>query len=905
MKGHRLPKLLTAACLVPLVVLSAQRVAEAPDSAALLEEARVASPLIVNEDFEDAPERTFTLQYTRDAASHIASARVTDEDAFSGRQCYRVQVRMGPSDPSGRGHGTFYLLMPFEIPAWTDVRLTLHVKVDAPVPCPIATYHGFSTGDAEESERGHTGKGLHTATENGWERWEATMTGGRLGAYVEGVALRLSMKGAQPGALITLYVDDITIETRLPSTWREKWQRVFRYYTQEVDTVRQAQARQRIGGIQGWWKDCLRRHAELPPTLPGAGPFVEQQYQALLQAIRNDTDAIPELVDVLMAYLQGETVAQAPPLVAVERRLIRLARNQELAAAYAPYVETYKELDLLTFVLDPTQGYPVLPQGPMAHTLEDSFYTYTQKGQDYENPQILPTTSPLPAYPGRTLRGFGCRDTFVPLSFGVASSQALERVTISASDLRSVSGDTIPADAIDTRVVAAWYRPFGGRARLMNELLLHDPEFVVPDLATQTNRFRDRRYGSDAETLQPLDVPAGTARQFYSTIKIPASARAGRYTGTLVAATKGLALTWNVELDVMPFDLLPTPNAYSAYYRTYMVDEDRKRSLGNHSFFKTVAQIRNELINMGEHGLNVLNYYGGKRNLAEVELVLGMAMQAGLTRCPWIWLGHSVPTRPRNDYPGAPDTKQKVLASIAEQVPQMAAFLRERGYPQVAYYGADELSGAELIARKDGYDAVNRAGGLIACACMPGYYDEVQSAISVPIVYRGAHSKQARDALRRTQADGHEFWIYNCPVTCMPASPSAYRRRYGLAMWRNGENGAIPWQYGGASKDQRTPAYVFDYKQELAAFTYPTWNGRPIDTVIYEAFREGIYDTRYMATLEASLRQARAVQRAAELVAAVEVYLAEISVHDNPQTVRRCLADFIITLAQQTGIVLE
>ena len=81
------------------------------------------------------------------------------------------------------------------------------------------------------------------------------------------------------------------------------------------------------------------------------------------------------------------------------------------------------------------------------------------------------------------------------------------------------------------------------------------------------------------------------------------------------------------------------------------------------------------------------------------------------------------------------------------------------------------------------------------------------------------------------------------------------------------------------------------------AMAWPTWSGKPIDTIIYEAFREGIYDTRYLATLQKHLQQAQAQAAAPELVARVETWLDTFSVHDDLQQVRRQMADWTIALS--------
>jgi hypothetical protein len=240
-----------------------------------------------------------------------------------------------------------------------------------------------------------------------------------------------------------------------------------------------------------------------------------------------------------------------------------------------------------------------------------------------------------------------------------------------------------------------------------------------------------------------------------------------------------------------------------------------------------------------------------------------------------------------------------VAARFQDFVPAVQAFCDRQGYPRPALYGHDEASGEALMRLRAGYTAVNQAGGLVTVACYPNYFDEIGEALSRPIVYGGGQTVKGQQALRESQKLGYECWIYNCPATSLPASPSVYRRRYGLAMWRNGEQGAAPWEYQGMPRPQAgQPPHGFDnvFTEPLYAVAYPTWAGPPIDTIIYEAFREGIYDTRYMATLEKKLRETRATAAAPELVTKVEQWLQTFSVNDDLQKVRRQMADFIIEL---------
>ena len=558
----------------------------------------------------------------------------------------------------------------------------------------------------------------------------------------------------------------------------------------------------------------------------------------------------------------------------------------------------------MTFALDVTQSYPLLPTGSMAHNEELSYFSWSG-ASSFENPQILPDTKPIPAMPSRRLGNFGCRGTYVPYSFAIHAGRELPDVTFTIGDMKSASG-TIPAADMDLRVVAPVYLPWGGdQPRLVNCMLLHDPEFVVA-LPDGKNAFKDPKYGSDAETLLPLTIPAGATRQFYLLVHVPENAPPGTYEGDLEAATgNGTVIAWDTELEVLPFDLEPAPYAFGAFCRSWIMDDESRKKEGIHGWRKTFDQFERELVNMGEHGFNTLNLYSSGVSktesgwdFTELGRVLDAAVRAGLSRSPFVWYGHGLYMEPytRGDRPTAPKTMEEVIANINALVPAVNAFCRDREYPRPAFFGHDEASGEALARLKPAYSAITNAGGIMTQACYAGYFAQIGTALGLPIVFGGAQTSPGRRDIKASQDAGDECWIYNCPATNMQASPSAFRRRYGLALYKNGEQGVGTWAYG----DMGTYNFEERKGRPVFVFAFPTWTGKPIDTIIYEAYREGITDTRYMATLEKYLAEAKAKKAAPGLVVEVEKWLETFSVNDDLNAVRRQMADFIVSLRKAT-----
>ena len=465
------------------------------------------------------------------------------------------------------------------------------------------------------------------------------------------------------------------------------------------------------------------------------------------------------------------------------------------------------------------------------------------------------------------------------------------------------SKGNIPASQMDIRVAAPVYLPWGDKPRLFNCMLLHDPEFVTA-LPDGKNKFKDAKFGSDAESLLPVTIPAGKTRQFYLLVEIPDNAPAGVYRGIVSArSANGKVITFKTELDLLDFDLEPTPYAYSAFCRSWLADDDAKQKEGIHGWRKSFAQLSAEMKNMGEHGHNTLNLYtsGMKKtpdgwDMSVLGRLLEAGVEAGLERSPFTYLGGAgywVP-HTRGDRLDAPDTIEKVIERLTERVTAINAFCREKGYPQPALFGVDERSGKKLAELRRSYQAVNDAGGVVTVACYAGYFQNIGMALSLPIVCGGGQTAVGRANMRASREAGYECWIYNCPPTSMHAAPSVFRRRYGLMMWKDDEQGAAPWAYG----DMGT--YNFDERKgrTVFVFAFPTWSGKPIDTIIHGAYREGIYDTRYMATLEKHLKEARAKRTNLELVAKIDNWLASFSVNDGLQQARRQMTDFILALSE-------
>ena len=176
-------------------------------------------------------------------------------------------------------------------------------------------------------------------------------------------------------------------------------------------------------------------------------------------------------------------------------------------------------------------------------------------------------------------------------SFLVRPTSDLKAQDVRPSDLRGPDGATIPASAVDVKIVKVWWSGVSnwdsdrhGReepVRLLPDAILHDDALVRVDMEKRVNYLRIE-YPSgtnyvdilttgraqplkyyleqfrDAPAFVPVDLPRDTTRQFWITVKTPCGIPPGVYNGELdFSCGEKVA----VRLNVYPFEL-PLPRTH-------------------------------------------------------------------------------------------------------------------------------------------------------------------------------------------------------------------------------------------------------------------------------------------------------------------------------------------------------
>ncbi|WP_340121876.1 hypothetical protein [Methylobacter svalbardensis] len=455
------------------------------------------------------------------------------------------------------------------------------------------------------------------------------------------------------------------------------------------------------------------------------------------------------------------------------------------------------------------------------------------------------------------------RGTFEAASFVIrATHRGVSNVAIQPTDLVAADGGVISASNIDIRVVKRWYQSNDGQVNYtpdkhhLSELLLKDDSLVRVDAAAQTNALRvtlpnapqsyiditapaatfpGEASISDAKTLQPFNLVPHYNQQIWLTFHVPDNAKLGLYKGALnIRDADGHANTVNLSLTVLPFTLSQSRLEYGIYYSSVLSKGDKP----GFSNAKSSAQIMAELTNMRDHGIKYPTVY---EPLANLEKRLTMMKSAGLPTDRLYELGNSGIHLSSS----TPEEIQK-FKHVAGSVMKVAA---KNAFSNVHFYGVDEASLAVLAQERPFFEAVHQLGAKVFTAVnsKASTVDSIAAAgnlLDAPVL---AGERTAEEIAAWRSHGASQVFLYANPQVGVE-DPEIYRKNFGLGMFAAGYDGAMNFAYqfpfGATWNDFDDPKKR--YRDHM--FTYPTSDG-VIDTVQWEGFREGIDDTRYLATL--------------------------------------------------------
>jgi hypothetical protein len=496
-----------------------------------------------------------------------------------------------------------------------------------------------------------------------------------------------------------------------------------------------------------------------------------------------------------------------------------------------------------------------------------------------------------------------CRGEYEPASFVVTAGAKINALHVQAEDLTGPEG-ILPAMCIDIKVVKCWYQSGSkGEAAdkdlstrvLVPALLLNDDRLVKVDCDRKDNYLKvplaaeekyiwvsnpDEKEGDnpripseefplkDSPSLLPVAIAANTNKQFWLTVHVPQDAKAGQYSGRIRLSTSTAQTFLTLKLQVLPFELSKPYYTSSMYY-------------SNPHGYQVVPRYRKEMENLLAHGVANPIYRPAGPELDEA--FLRIRQDLGLAGQPMYTIQSSV------------DLSQ-------EDVKKYIEWAQSYGYTDVYFCGIDEAHTDRLVWEVPRWQRTKEAGGhtFASGAQEAGssetygkpdsYFRTVGDALDVFNNCRPPTREQA--ALWHSR--GHKIWSYANPHVGQD-DPVVYRRNYGLLLWKNNYDGIGIFAYQFNNGD---PYNDFDGGMRELNFVYPTSDG-VIDTIVWEAYREGIDDVRYVTTLMKAIENAKASSDANRKSVAADAaqYLETLDVEQQDlDAIRREIVGYLLRL---------
>lgn len=475
---------------------------------------------------------------------------------------------------------------------------------------------------------------------------------------------------------------------------------------------------------------------------------------------------------------------------------------------------------------------------------ERGFVTFQRSTLKRISPQSWPAPGETPA----SLHMQAAWDEYEPLQVGVHAVRELTDLRVTVTDLRHESGRSIPASALDVRMV----RFYGQQLSIR-----------IPN-----------RFGVVPKTLEPtapLQVPAGRTRPYWITVHVPDGVPGGLYRGTVTVQAKQAREELPLELEVLPLRLdepqiLLGPLSVSVL-RNY---PKMKGPEAEHALAQADLVFRD----IRAHGMTTMSLWSGTvARLEKDDRVVLPDLDAALElykrhRFPQPLLYAPVNVLNTNKIGTSSNYKRydpsihvHLAASIARQYTRRAT---EAGIPGIIFDPVEEPNFALGVDRSDPPESrqriaaqllktIKEAGGATAMTCTPetarvgeGYLDYWLVAYKrfVPGVFAQAERAKARVGM---YANG----------TLMGNNTYFSRFFFGYYPWATRLQAMMAWTYPMLPKRFPQNAQGLAEGPFKVVGGFLGTDGKPIPVIQWELAREGVDDFRYLVTLERWIERAR------------------------------------------------
>ena len=459
--------------------------------------------------------------------------------------------------------------------------------------------------------------------------------------------------------------------------------------------------------------------------------------------------------------------------------------------------------------------------------------------------RVLPSSLPPAAGANTGVLVSACAEQTQAASFCLYSPVALTNVAVSLPHDLAGIGHVLPRSAVDIHVVKVWEQDGAGPLR--------DPDTAaaVPELLVKDDRVPLSGPAPDVRLTGPAvcNIPADTSKQFWLSVTVPRNTPPGPYSGSLIVSGRGLPapVTVRLALTVLPLRLLSAAKQYGVDLRSRLDAPPAALPSPNDKLlvtdFVTKDVLDAQLADIDAHGFTIASLYDSPDTLWDAVTEY---KNNGLGTAYNLYKGDGNPQDVEKQRGSHSDP---VLTYYADPEPNAAASAR------MAPLAKASIPNATYIPRQDDFTAIGQNADIVV-------YNRDSEYPQQLLRTGGQRMSMTRD-----------WWYW--PAT--DEDPLTNRVDAGVLLWKSNLYGAFLPDYQtafGADPYDETSAGASPSKIAFRPLmlTYPV-KGGVLDTLQWEACREGVTDVRYLTTMYAALRECKDAHIAKPLVSESETYV--------------------------------
>jgi len=442
---------------------------------------------------------------------------------------------------------------------------------------------------------------------------------------------------------------------------------------------------------------------------------------------------------------------------------------------------------------------------------------YTVYANNY-TVDIYPNSRPSQSDLKRPLGSFGTPGEFKPITLCVLPETDQSSITVSVSELKGPA-ESIPAENVSVRHVKYEYVPIGVQWFVKGRYLVKGP----------------------------ADGFAGIPRMFWITVKIPETAAPGVYKGEVTVMAGKSPTKLPVSVEVFPFKFAEWEEHHT-YWMWY------------YNSYPASPEIDNAMQNLRDHGMNCFDsadpfpvkYSGGKVSVdfSTADRIVPLLKKYGFTS----WMFDSGIQGTLCELTGKQPWSPAHRAALKQFGEIVAAKAKAGNWPKLIFTFDEPREDSEpgkmrgWIDMKNTFEILGEAGiitnpswagpGGFKRKDDPSKMADYTELISIPY-YNTTHAgfPPTQKIIEKVHSLKKPLLLYNC---------GANRYAFGFLTWQEGAYGNSQFWWGAAKYGCPTTEYA-------ASSCAVYGKDGIIDTTNWEHIREGVYDYRYIMTLEKAI----------------------------------------------------